>query len=528
MNKRFSPHTQLRGSDRGSNGDRTKNVFFKVLKDDNAQIRNKSDASRFVAGMVSFSSKADMLNFLDDNRYHGRKRLQEVIKFIEREEDVNDILVPMISCIMDDEISRPLYKRARIRIIAAIYNVQGLLSLLSEPDILDNLPPHSLRVICTLLELMVMTLVEARSCDNLLALAKALRAHRIHCIPGAKTLCDLLLIDAEKSNETFHEEDTTEVACWVSDLRPPGGRHGNDYKIFRDIQLLPTEEEIHAKSKPWLPLASQENVFIENKELRMLDSNFRLMREDAMSSIRSNILEGTRSWSKARILGLSHTYEDTKKAKIQRLSFLVQLGSSYAGSKKDWNRSRSLPFEGVIALCDPTNKKRVRRFGTITTRIHEETDKWLNDPSGPIIGVSFRKEDVLQCLQESFQNMSVMASRGSKTIKDVEDLFLSHTLIEASGSFFPYEPILSAIQELQTVPLAHELVYMNTSPRTPEYLPRRMRMPNTPPFHGFICDLDNWSNQDIVHNTSLDESQADALRCAFSSKVALIQGPPGK
>jgi hypothetical protein len=480
--------------------------------------------------MVSFSSKAELLSHLDNNRFNGPKRLQEAIMFIENEQGVNDILVPIISCITDIEISRPLYKRARIRIIAAIYNVPGLMSLLCDPDVLDNLSPNTLERICTLLELMVMTLVEARSSDYVSTLAKALRVHHI---AGAQKVCDLLLIrdSDENSNKKILEEDTKEVACWALDLRPPGGdvrRHDNDHRNFRDIQLLPTEEEINTKTKSWLPLASHENAFIENKELRMLDNNFRLLREDAMSSIRSNIQEHTRSWSNARLLGLSHTYEVTKKEKIQPLSFLLQLGASYVDSERDWKRSRSLPFEGVIALCDPTDKMRARRFGTITTRVHDEKGRWLNDPGGPIIGVSFRdEEDVLKSLEESYHNISVLAHRGSKTIKEVEDLFDSHTLIEASASFFSYEPILSALQELESVPLAHELVYMNSTPRTPEYLPRKLQMPNAPPFNGFLCNLDEWSNQEIVNNTSLDESQADALRCAFSSRVALIQGPPG-
>lgn len=512
-------------------GGGAKGMFFKLLKDENAQMRNKFEAGRFVEGMQSFSSKAEMLTHLDDNRYYGPTRLQEALAFIEDVNSINEILVPMILCIVDNEISRPLYKKARIRVIASIHNVPGLMSFLSESDIVEMLPPNSADIICSLLELIVMTLVEARSCNNIHCLAKALKRNGAR---GAQKVCDLLLISPEKSSVAT-EHESSDVACWVSDLRPPGGRHDNDHKNYRDIQIVPTQEEINSQSLPWLPLASQDNAFIESREMRMLDSNFRLLREDAVSSMRSNLEEGKRVWTNARILGLNNGYENAgkekKKQRIQPLSFMVQLSSSYAGKKMNWERSRALPLEGVIAFCDPVDKK-VQRMGTITTRLYKEKDKWLNDPLGPIIGVSFHNEDdVLVSLQEALENMKILAVRSDSPMEkwqNVEGLFLSYTLIEASGSFFSYKPVLSALQELSSIPLAQELAYLNPSTDRPDYLPAQMLMPKTPSFKGFCCELDGWSNQKIIDNTSLDESQADALRCALNSKVALIQGPPGK
>ena len=39
-------------------------------------------------------------------------------------------------------------------------------------------------------------------------------------------------------------------------MRPPGGRHDNDFENFRDIQLVPTDDEIKCEAQSWLPLAS--------------------------------------------------------------------------------------------------------------------------------------------------------------------------------------------------------------------------------------------------------------------------------
>ncbi|GAX25926.1 hypothetical protein FisN_6Hu036 [Fistulifera solaris] len=52
-------------------------------------------------------------------------------------------------------------------------------------------------------------------------------------------------------------------------------------------------------------------------------------------------------------------------------------------------------------------------------------------------------------------------------------------------------------------------------------------MPCDSSFKRHQCSLSSWSSADIVRYTSLDPSQADALKHAFTSRVSLIQGPPG-
>jgi hypothetical protein len=520
-------------------------MFFKLLKDENAEMRSKFEAGRFIEGMVSFASKAELLGLLDDNRYYGSDRLKEALAFIEDNREIDEILVPMVMCLVDEEINRPLYKKARIRIVATIYSVPGLFSHLTEPDILEMLSPHSAQIICSLLELMVMTLVEARNCKDVQTLAKSFKKDGVD---GAEKLCNLLLINENGQTppqaESLSFTSSSVVACWVSDKRPPGGRHDNDHENYRDVRLVPTQEEISCETPPWLPLFSQENAVIENLEMRLLDTNFRLLREDAVASIRSNIEEKKRVWNNARVVGLTGDYGTIGKGKVQPLSFIVQLGSSYARKCTNWERSRALPHEGIIALCDPVDKK-VQRLGTITARLHKEKDKWLHDKYGPVIGVSFHNsEDIISSLQEVADNSAVLArakleSRCSFTAQSwsqveaqswsqVEKLFLNYDLIEASGSFFSYRPILSALQEFASVPLARQLAHLNPENQRPDYIPSTMSMPKTEYFNGYSCDFDHWSTQEVVSNTSLDESQAAAIHHALTSKVALIQGPPGK
>ncbi len=60
-----------RGGRGGLRGDRSKGVFYKLLKDESATMRSRNDALRFIVGMESFESKAELLGLLDDNRYSG-------------------------------------------------------------------------------------------------------------------------------------------------------------------------------------------------------------------------------------------------------------------------------------------------------------------------------------------------------------------------------------------------------------------------------------------------------------------------
>ncbi len=52
-----------------------------------------------------------------------------------------------------------------------------------------------------------------------------------------------------------------------------------------------------------------------------------------------------------------------------------------------------------------------------------------------------------------------------------------------------------------------------------------MKLPSD--FNGVEVDLEAWSNESVMQSTTLDESQSKALGMALTSRVSLIQGPPG-
>jgi hypothetical protein len=180
--------------------DRVKGAFFKLLKDGNSSMRSSTDAARFVQGMVSFQSKVELLGLLDDDRNFGSKRIKEVLTFLEGIDEVNEILIPILSCIVNDDTNRPLYKRPRNRLVAIINGIPGLYSMLNESDILAAMPVYSAKVIVTFLETTVMTLVEARASDDIKKLVMSLKARQVE---GVDKLCSLLLLETQKVTKDY-------------------------------------------------------------------------------------------------------------------------------------------------------------------------------------------------------------------------------------------------------------------------------------------------------------------------------------
>jgi hypothetical protein len=342
------------------------------------------------------------------------------------------------------------------------------------------------------------------------------------------------MVDMDKTKSHSLQDDldlqvTTDVVCWATDRIPPGGRHDNDFLHYRDISIVPTLEELQCSRASWLPLASGANHVFDNKELRLLDSNFRLLREDAVSTMRDKIKEQENIWMNARIIGVE---SKASGGPLKPLSFVLQVDSRK--QKIDWEKTKSFPMGGIIALCKDGIPQ---RLGTINVREHKAEGQWLRAQGGPRIGVVFDESKAFDSslveigknchLNTKADAMYSKENSGNRRHAYMEGMH-TYELVEVSQSFFTYQPVLKALQEMSCVPFADELVHQRPFPGgRPTYLPSVVRMPNAPSFKQHECNLMNWKSNDITNATSLDDSQAEALRHALSSRVALIQGPPG-
>lgn len=295
----------------------------------------------------------------------------------------------------------------------------------------------------------------------------------------------------------------------MSDVNPPGGRHNNDYLNFRDVLIVPTLEELTCNTPPWLPLANCTNAMFQDLNTRLLDKNFRLLREDAIISMKESLKSQLNVWKNARVIDIE-VGDDKRQSP---LSFVVQMNKP-STRKIDWERSRCLPVGGIVALC---NTDKVLKIGTITKRDCSQKKEWLLADGGPKIAVLFDEEDSFDSsLNEAGLNIFSNFSTSTK----------EYDLIELSRSFFSYKPILGALQNMSSVPFPNELIECCVG-KDPTHLPLAVKLPGTTDFNNCIVNLAAFDLDSITSQTSLDTSQARALHHALTSRVALIQGPPG-
>ena len=336
---------------------------------------------------------------------------------------------------------------------------------------------------------------------------------------------------------TNTEAHAPPAVAWGSDAIPPGGRHNNDFQNYRNVDVVPTVEEMTCTTPSWLPLANNSNAHIENPSQRVLDNNFRLLREDAIASMRESLQDNKKVWKNARVVDL-HLYSKGKP--LTKASFSVQCDPR--SGNIDWKRSKAFSFNTVVALCRGDN---IERLGTVTIREESTKDQWLLAKGGPVIGVTFTDDEGFDfALQEMLRNTKINSELIEQRDRrdqaegverqqlqgSIDQLYgdmMTYDLVEISQSFFTYKPILETLQGMDSVPLESELVHATPTGVRPQYLPREVTMPHDKYFHGFKCNLDNWSTEDVVDNTSLDHSQAEAVRHGLTSQVSLIQGPPG-
>lgn len=87
----------------------------------------------------------------------------------------------------------------------------------------------------------------------------------------------------------LEEEVPLEEEPGPGEAHPDGPRHDNDHACYRDISVLPTEQETMCNVNPYLPPGLQGSRHVSHHVERYLDIQFRLLREELLQDVRCSV-----------------------------------------------------------------------------------------------------------------------------------------------------------------------------------------------------------------------------------------------
>jgi len=371
------------------------------------------------------------------------------------------------------------------------------------------------------------------------------------------------------------------------ELSVHGPRHDNDKASIADIRILPTPAEILSTMRnEYLPMRSYS---VKAHHLppgieRILDTQFRLLREDTSGQLRDAVRylldareknpskdikqpNGTQTIIHKNVV--LETFQADERDGLQlRVTFDQPQRLVKAKPKPNvmartawWNNSRFLQNGALLCLVDQQNGF---TFLIVTEReVEELTDRHRQDP------------EFAEDLEATARNLSGHPLRALITLKLVDaandiktivreyhrqlkfksqDNYVLPYLVEFPGLLFAsFEPILRFLQKMSdgTIPfsklIAPEGNGPNDHPEASETGDAVIKVP--PPLYlvreNVTLDLSVISKEpsastqlthsirrpcsilDLYTHTTLDRGQCEALLGGLSRELALIQGPPG-
>ncbi|XP_070191480.1 NFX1-type zinc finger-containing protein 1-like [Littorina saxatilis] len=299
----------------------------------------------------------------------------------------------------------------------------------------------------------------------------------------------------------------------VDGTRRRRGPNEDDETPPDDFALLPIFPS--AKDMDW-----SENIFLRaNKEEgsfrdvnHYLDVQFRLMREDYIRPLRKGIkdykqmIERGETGKKISDLRLYHKTRVLSMVCKDSLEHRIQFDFTKDLKRVRWQSSKRLLFGSLVCLS-------MDDFDTIFFAV--VTNREIKDLEKGIIQIRFEEglEEILgTCASDTF------------------------TMAETTAYFEAYRHVLEGLQEMKDcLPMSRYLVECNSSIKPPNYLVKdgvrhmdlsAMLREDSHENASSVAVL-NPSRWPPLEQTTLNESQMEAMKIALTKELAIIQGPPG-
>lgn len=296
---------------------------------------------------------------------------------------------------------------------------------------------------------------------------------------------------------------------------PSGGRHDNDFANFREVAIYPTPDELSTTTRPFLRQADA--VFTTHGPIRVevhIDNQFRLLREDMLGEIRSEMQiclgqkKGRRS---ALILGplriMAIELGDEKRSRKPVLTMTCEGGIPQLRGLDAAKRKKYLE-----------QHYRFMKHNSFGALLHG------NDVCG---FASLERDEAAICkdiLHLRFDDTASL-SRALKAFK--AEAAMRFVFVDAP--VFAYQPVLEQLKQLTGSSLV-EFLLTGDQPS----LSRCEAVVASPGVHQLSLDLlgigasSSALQRMGIEVDSLDQCQTAAIARAISQEVTLIYGPPGK
>ncbi|CAE6473604.1 unnamed protein product [Rhizoctonia solani] len=364
------------------------------------------------------------------------------------------------------------------------------------------------------------------------------------------------------------------------ELRVKGPRHDNDHLLIENIRIAPTHQELLCEIVPYLPpnFPGAPHFFEEASTQRLLDIQFRLLREELIAPIRmaiqfivSDIQSPPESETKTRLSQILEAKGGRYSAQANNqdsVIFSVFTGVSFEGGTNAEplelnNRGSSVGIQfdappgkarhkqaaSREAYWEQVSKKRLMQGGLVAL-IWQDISGKLDIYIGTVashpgaLKESSRKSEDRVSLRVSFFDTAAEL----RIIRALQTRGHNGTqlLIEAPVFFEGIRPFLEALQNNRgLLPFSQHLCH-----RKEEEIRNSVVPPPsyalTPGFAFELKDLFNgeadvqtlalrpndgtsieWAKHELSRASRLDPSQADAVVDSLTREVCLIQGPPG-
>lgn len=384
------------------------------------------------------------------------------------------------------------------------------------------------------------------------------------------------------------------------ELSPHGPRHDNDFIDFRRVRIGPTEAEVLAPRAPFLPVnaaGAAPHAGVRGADA-LLDTHFRLLRHDLLAPLLDSAsalqelhaapaaggaaalaLRGNRLRARGgadgrdaadlyalrnlSVLGLHSVSAGAERGTRAGLYYLVEFDQPGSGPGKKprskaelaahWAASRHLERGALVcAWLPPRAGTGITAPRLVFATVVERSDGSPAPDALLLHSKTRARIGIAPCGPAFCAPLVELAS-----LPDAQGAG-ECLLLEASGSFFAYEPVLRSLQLMQAIDLPFQRYLLPTQQQPPPdgaepaaapaalemqlpayvaaataYDLRLLARPNASAADlealraVRLADVDAFPLDALRAATTFDDRQLEAIRAALFSEVSLIQGPPG-